>query len=145
MLPEPASRLIRDTRVAEALGSVPQLGANPYPIVTHVRGRRPIFRPELWLVSPRGWSAPVVGRPRDGSTPWLVSPRDCRHGGASSPGLVHGPSPAHLSETRDTPSDLTVRDTCLLVSLSRARFPLPDESSALTAWIRIGPSDGEPM
>lgn len=123
MLPEPASRLIRDTRVAEAFGSVPQLGANPYSIVTHVRGRRPIFRPELWLVSPRG----------------------CRHGGASSPGLVHGLSPAHLSETPDTPSDLTVRDTCLLVSLSRARFPLPDESSALTAWIRIGPSDGEPM
>lgn len=139
MLPEPASRLIRDTRVAEALGSVPQLGANPYSIVTHVRGRRPIFRPELWLVGP------VVGRPSDGSTPWLVSPRDCRHGGASSPGLVHGLSPAHLSETPDTPSDLTVRDTCLLVSLSRARFPLPDESSALTAWIRIGPSDGEPM
>ena len=139
MLPEPASRLIRDTRVAEALGSVPQLGANPYSIVTHVRGRRPIFRPELWLVSPRGC------RPSDGSTPWLVSPRDCRHGGASSPGLVHGLSPAHLSETPDTPSDLTVRDTCLLVSLSRVRFPLPDESSALTAWIRIGPSDGEPM
>ena len=123
MLPEPASRLIRDTRVAEAFGSVPQLGANPYSIVTHVRGRRPVFRPE----------------------PWLVSPRDCRHGGASSPGLVHGLSLAHLSETPDTPSDLTVRDTCLLVSLSRARFPLPDESSALTAWIRIGPSDGEPM
>ena len=102
---------------------MPQLGANPYSIVTHVRGRRPVFRPE----------------------PWLVSPRDCRHGGASSPGLVHGLSPAHLSETPDTPSDLTVRDTCLLVSLSRARFPLPDESSALTAWIRIGPSDGEPM
>ena len=113
---------------------MPQLGANPYSIVTHVRG------PETHIPA-----RAVVGGPRDGSTPWLVSPRDCRHGGASSPGLVHGLSPGHLSETPDTPSDLTVRDTCLLVSLSRARFPLPDESSALTAWIRIGPSDGEPM